>query len=347
MRAAASEKEDYIMLTPKQNLLESLKPDGKPECLNNSFTMLRGIPGDPVFKLVRGNRVRGTTSYDQWGTLILFPEDAPAAIPMVTPENQVIKDLAEWEKYVKVPDLIGRCQEGWEAAIEAEKAIDHEKYLTMTVMGTGIFEQLHMLMTFEDTLMGFLEEPEAMHGLIEAITEYRYNYMKLIVDHLHPDLIVSHDDLGSKNSMFFSPEVFREFFKEPYRRLYDYLHSEGVIVMHHGDSFMEPIVEDMAEIGVQIWQGVLPSNNIEAISEKVGDRMMLMGGIDSVIDRVDATEEEVRTETRRACEAYGHLKGFWPGMTYGGPGTLFPWVEEVIIDEINKYNMERFGVAIS
>ena len=54
------------MLTPKQNLLETLKKDGKPECLCNSFTMFRGIPGDPCFKLIRGNRVRGTTSYDQW-----------------------------------------------------------------------------------------------------------------------------------------------------------------------------------------------------------------------------------------------------------------------------------------
>ncbi len=43
---------------------------------------------------------------------------------------------------------------------------------------------------------------------------------------------------------------------------------------------MEPIVEDMAEIGVDIWQGVLNTNNIPAISEKVGDGMLLMGGVE-------------------------------------------------------------------
>ena len=42
-----------------------------------------------------------------------------------------------------------------EEALEAKSRIDQEKYLTMVVMGTGIFEQLHMLMTFEDTLMNF------------------------------------------------------------------------------------------------------------------------------------------------------------------------------------------------
>ena len=336
------------MLTPKENLLEALKFDkGHPVCLPNGFTMCRGIAGDPVFKLVRGNRVRGTTSYDQWGTMILFPEDAPAAVPLVTPENQVIKDITEWQKYVHVPDLKAKCQEGWEAAIENEKAIDHDKYLTMVVMGTGIFEQLHMLMTFEDTLTNMLLEPEAMQDLINIICEYRLDYMQLIVDHLHPDLIVSHDDLGSKNSLFFSVETFRELFKEPYRRLYDYLHSEGVIVMHHGDSYMEPLAEDMAEIGVDIWQGVLPTNNIPALCEKVGDHMLLMGGIDSVIDREDATEEEIRRETRRALNEYGNCQGFWPGITYGGPGTIYPHVEPIVTDEINRYNMERFGVALS
>lgn len=333
------------MLSPKQNLLEALKHrEGRPECLCNSFTMVRGIPGDPVFKLIRGNRIRGTVSHDPWGTLILFPEDAPAAVPCVTEENQVIKDITQWKKYVKIPDLVEKCQTGWEEAIAARKGISKD-YMATTVMGTGIFEQLHMLMTFEDTLMNMLLEPEAMKELIEAICEYRLNYMRLIVEHLHPDMIISHDDWGSKTSLFMAPETWRELFKEPYRRLYTYLHENNVIVMHHGDSFMEPIVEDMAEIGVDIWQGVLPTNDIPAISRKVGDRMLLMGGIDSVIDREDATEEEIRRETRRACVEYGELEGFWPGITYGGPGTIYPQVERIIVDEIGKYNRERFGVC--
>lgn len=334
------------MITVKQNLLETLKKNGKPACLPNSYTAFKGIPGDPVFKYVRGNRIRGTNSIDVWGTQILFPEDAPAAIPMVTSENQVIKDIAEWEKYLKVPDLKANCRDGWEEAREAKANIDQENYLSMTVMGTGVFEQLHMLMTFEDTLMNFLIEPEAMHELIDVVTEYRLTYMRLIVENLHPDVIVSHDDWGSKTSMFMSPEVWREFFKEPYRKLYSYLHENNIIVMHHGDSYMEPIAEDMAEIGVDIWQGVLPTNNIPNLAKSLDGKMTLMGGIDSIIDRADVTEEEIRNETRRACNEYGNLKHFIPSMTYGGPGTIYPNVESVVIDEINKYNIEKFGITL-
>ena len=334
------------MLTLRQNLLETLKKDGAPVCLPVGFTPFQPLGGDPVFQFVRGNRVRGTTSYDRWGTLILFPEDAPAAVPMVTPENQIIQDLENWKDYVKVPDLIANCSEGWEASIENAKKADRENKLTMVVMGTGIFEQLHMLMTFEDTLTGFLMYPDEMHELIEVVKEFRLTYMKLIVEHLHPDVICSHDDWGSKTSLFMSPDTWREFFKEPYRELYNYLHANGVMVMHHGDSWMESIASDMADIGVDIWQGVLPTNNIGKLTEELDGRMALMGGIDSIIDREDVTEEEIRQETRRCCEEYGHLPHFIPSMTYGGPGTIYPWVEGVVYDEIRKYNTERFGMSL-
>ena len=332
------------MLTAKQNFLETIKPDGKPDRLSACYTALQPIGGDPVFQFVRGNRVRGTDSYDRWGTFISFPEDQPAAVPIVTPQNQVVQDIEQWEKYVKVPDLVANCSEGWEIAKANKAAIDQNEYLTMTVMGTGIFEQLHMLMTFEDSLCNLSIYPDEMHALIDVITEYRLQYMKLIVENLHPDAIVSHDDWGSENSMMMSPDTWREFFKAPYKKLYDYLHENGVMVIHHADSFLEPIVEDMVEIGIDVWQGVLPSNDIVKLSEQLGGRMAMMGGIRSVIDRVDATEDEIRTEVRNCLEKYGHLRNFIPGITYGGPGTLFPHVEPIVIDEIDRWNKAHYGI---
>ena len=332
------------MLTARENVLETIQKGGRPDRLTNCYTAFKPIGGDPVFQYVRGNRVRGTDSYDRWGTFISFPEDQPAAVPVVTAENQVIKDIEEWQEYVKVPDLRAECSEGWEAAKQNKAAIDASEYLSMTIMGTGIFEQMHMLMTFGDTLCSLLLNPDEVHGLIEVITDYRLEYMKLIVENLHPDAILSHDDFGSKTSMFMAADTWREFFKEPYRKLYDYLHANDVLVIHHSDSFCEPIVEDLAEIGVDIWQGVLPTNDIVALTEKLDGRMALMGGIDSIVDREGVTEAEIRQEVQRALSEYGHLSHFMPSHTYGGPGTIFPQVEGVIIYDIDRYNRERFGI---
>ena len=121
--------------------------------------------------------------------------------------------------------------------------------------------------------------------------------------------------------------------------------DHGVIVMHHADSFMEPIIEDMVDLGIDIWQGTLPQNDIPKLQKQLNGRMTLMGGIDaSIVDRVESTEEEIRKEVRRACEEYAPHGHLIPCITYRGPGCLFPHVDSIIDDEIEKYNKEVYGI---
>jgi len=144
--------------------------------------------------------------------------------------------------------------------------------------------------------------------------------------------------------MFMSPEIWCEMIKPQYVKIYGYAKEHGVIVMHHADSFMEPIVEDMVELGIDIWQGVLPQNDIVKLQEQLQGRMVLMGGIDAaIVDLKDASEEVIRGEVQRACSTYGPGGGFIPCMTYGGPGSIFPHVDEIVSDEIDRYNQEVYG----
>lgn len=332
------------MLTRKENFLETLKKDGKPDRLVNQYTPFVPIMVDPVQRYTRSNRVKGTTSKDRWGTTIVWPEDQFAAMPHVTAENKVIKDIKHWRDYVKVPDLVSNCTD-WTDALEMKAGIDQNEYMVMSFMGTGCFEQMHMLMPFEDTLVNMLLAPDEMDELAEAIGEYRFTYAKLLVDNLHPDIIISHDDWGSQKSLFMKPKLWRRYFKPYYKKMYSYMKEHGVIVMHHADSFLEPIVEDMVELGVDIWQGVIPFNDISKLQKQLDGRMALMGGIDSVIDRNNAPEDEIRAETRRVCESFGPAGNFVPSLTYGLNNSIYPHVDPIIRDEINKYNQEVYGVS--
>ena len=62
------------------------------------------------------------------------------------------------------------------------------------------------------------------------------------------------------------------------------------------------------------------------------------------IARKKLTQEEIRKEVRRACEEYAPNGHFIPCITYGGPGCLFPHVDSIIDDEIEKYNKEVYGI---
>ena len=193
--------------------------------------------------------------------------------------------------------------------------------------------------------INFMTEPEAMKDLCEAIGEYRYNGMKLMVDHVHPDVLHSHDDWGSKANLFIQPELWREFIKPSYTKAYGYVHDHGVVIEHHADSFCEQIVEDMVDLHIDVWQGVLPQNDIVRLQKQLDGRMALMGGIDAaIVDRPDSTEEEIRAETRRVLETYCPQGNFIPCITYGGPGTIYPNGDKFINDEIDRYNKEKFGL---
>ena len=324
-------------MQPKEILFELLKKDGRPErqlCQFEAFKSVR----DPIGRYLREDVARGKRAKNKWGVTIDFPEDAPGSMPLITPETKVLKDITHWRDQVKVPDLVSNCQEGWEEAREQAEKARGDSYLSMVTMATGVFEQLHFLMGFEDTLTAFYEHPKEMHELIDCITDYRLTYEKLLVEKLHPDAILSHDDWGTKDNLFMSPEIWREFLKEPYRRLYSYLRENGVVVLHHADSYMAPIVEDMAEIGIQIWQGTLPENNIPVLQKRLAGSMVLMGGIGAAIDRPDSTEEEIRSYVRNVLETCCPGGHFIPSVTYGGPASLYPHVFPIINDEISRYN---------
>lgn len=330
-------------MTPKELFLETIKNGGSPDRLLDQYEAFQPIMIDPVSKFTRGNRKRGTVTKDRWGTTFNWPEDQYAGMPHVTDTDKVIPDITEWRKYVNVPDLVANCTD-WDDAIKlAEETRAKGEKLVMGFMGTGVFEQCHYLMGFEDTLMNLLLEPEAMHELVEVIGEYRLTYAKLLVDNLKPDCILSHDDWGSKNALFMQPDTWREFYKPQYEKIYGYMHDHGVIVIHHGDSYQADIIEDMIDLNISVWQGVIPTNDIVALQKQTEGRITLMGGIDSGIDHATATEEEIRAEVRRACSTYGPGGHFIPSMTYGLTGTIFPHVEPIVSDEIGRYNKDTYG----
>ena len=326
------------MSTPKEIFLELIRPEGQPERQLRQYEALHMCLTDPCNTYLRGNRKRGTTSKDRWGTTILFPEDAPGPMPDTREGLAVCPDIMRWRETVYAPDLEVACTEGWEACRAEARAACGPDHLLAGFMGTGIFEQCHFLMGFEDTLTNLYAHPDEMHALIDYITEYRLTYVRMLIDNLQPDVIFSHDDWGTKNALFMKPEMWREFFKEPYRRFYGYIRSRGVIAIHHADSYLVPIVDDMAEIGIQVWQGVLPENDIPALQAHLNGRLTLMGGFGAAIDRKDATPEDILTYARgvlrRNCPG-GH---YIPSITYGLAGTVYPHVDTYLNQAVDEYN---------
>ena len=81
------------MMTPKENFLELLKPNGQPDRQLCQYEALHMCLNDPINTYLRGNRKRGTVSKDRWGTTISFPADAPGPMPVTADGLAVCPDV--------------------------------------------------------------------------------------------------------------------------------------------------------------------------------------------------------------------------------------------------------------
>ena len=329
------------MLSPRQNLLETIH-GGHPDRFVNQYEYMSLIMGSPYGMRNPYPQKGGPNVVNAWGVTLSFPDNVPGGFPVHTPDKIVIKDIKEWQKYLKVPNVVYDAKE-WEPFIAMAEKVDRSQQFVTYFVAPGIFEQCHYLLEIQNCLMSFYTNPDEMHELIDCLTEWELTYAAEICKYIKPDGLFHHDDWGSQTSTFISPEMFREFYKPAYEKIYGYYRDHGVeMVIHHSDSYAATLVPDMIDMGIDIWQGVMTSNDIPRLIKEYGGKISFMGGIDSAaIDHPGWTREEVAREVRRACTECGKLY-FIPGASQGLAMSTFPGVYDATTEEIDKMSKEMF-----
>ncbi len=295
-------------MTPRENMMAIL--EGRQPEWYGDFQSAVEIMMDPIWKSDSVPR-DGLEHKDSWGTVCVFPPDAPGKHPHVTPGNAVVTDITKWREQLTIPSLDGL---DWSEAEARAAQVDRGERFVEYFSAQGLFERSHFLMGMEEAFCAYLEEPEAMFEMLTAIADYKKRLIKEAAFHIQPDVIFFQDDWGSKQNLFLPPDTWREMIKPLQKEIAQVIHECGMIYVHHADCICEPIAEDMVDIGIDIWQGVIPQNDIVAIQEKTGGKLAMIGGIDGpAIDNPDTPEEAIVAEVRRCVDTYCPAGRFFPG----------------------------------
>ncbi|HSW39574.1 MAG TPA: uroporphyrinogen decarboxylase family protein [Acidobacteriota bacterium] len=337
------------MLTKKQNLLETIR-GGRPDRFVNQYeafdcspnSLFGMIYADPVAAASAMPAPGGDPVKDAWGVTRSWPANVPGPFPVHDEAHKLLKDITKWEKTVKAPRL-DYTQAEWDKFKIKPDEIDRNEVFFTLFGAPGIFEQLHYLMGMDDCLISFYEEPSAMKELIAYVTEWKLDYARLLCDNFAPEVIFQHDDWGSHTSSFLSPDMFGEFFLEPYKKWYGYYKKRGVqLIVHHNDAYSANLVPHMIEMQIDIWQGCVSTNNVSDLIKKYGGKISFMGDIDNgLVDREGWNQELIAKHVRRACEENGKHY-FIPCITQGGKGSVYNGVYDAITLEIAKLSKELF-----
>lgn len=330
------------MLTARENMNEVIK-GGNPDRFVNQYEAIQLLfhPFMMASPLVQPGQL---DVQNAWGVYNSFPEGTPGMFPVHTPDKILIKDIEDWRDYVKAPPL-DFPQEHWDMFKEQYDAVDTSKAYKAAFVAPGLFEQTHHFSEISNALVYYMTNEDEMHDLIKYLVEWELELAEGICSNLKPDMLFHHDDWGTEESTFLRPEMFAEFFVEPYKEVYGYYHDHGVeLVVHHSDCYAATLVPYMIEMGIDIWQGAFSTNNIPELIEKYGKDITFMGGIDNkFVDFEGWTYENCKKVAVEVMEECGN-KYFIPCIAQGGPGSCYPGVYQALADAIDEYNIEKFGV---
>jgi len=137
------------------------------------------------------------------------------------------------------------------AALEQLKSTG--KYLTTGIFMV-LFERMHSLHGFENTLVDLYEDRPAMEALADRIVETHVTLVNEMARRFPGafDGWGMSDDWGTQQAAFISFDLWMDFFFPRYKRIFDAMHAAGCDVWVHSCGKVNEIVEGYIQAGVNV-----------------------------------------------------------------------------------------------
>jgi uroporphyrinogen decarboxylase len=174
-------------------------------------------------------------------------------------------------------------------------------------LGGELFEAAWRLRGLETFLIDLVSRKEMAHYLLDRLAELaRRNAQTLAWAGV--DVLALDDDVGMPGTMMISPTTWREFFRPRLAGIIEAARAAkpDIRVIYHSDGHIEPILDDLVEIGVAAINPVQPEHmDAGRIRRRFGTRLALWGTIGRQTTFAFARPEDIRQEVRDRIEELG------------------------------------------
>jgi len=250
--------------------------------------------------------------YDEWGigrdysamypTIAMFPLEGAGEADIKNHKWPDMKDEG------RVRGLAAKAKNYYE---------NTDKAITATAATSGLFFELgQFLRGPENFLMDMALNEKFVHALfdklLELFIEQNLNYLEPIASYI--EWVEFTSDLGTQNGPFFSIEMFRTFYKEPYRQLFSAVKKAypHVKIFYHCCGGIYDFIPDLIDVGVDILNPIQPlatGMDPGRIKSEFGDVLVFHGAID-IQGAMRGTIKDVRDEVRLRIEQMGYGGGY-------------------------------------
>lgn len=237
---------------------------------------------------------------DIWGGQTCFPSGAAQKI--VRPAIQNLDDARSYKFPNPYDFYMGDLKE-W---------LQKTEYYVFGLTQGIFFMSYWEFFPFLDFMVWCGTEKEKVKYWAEKCADF-YQELALIQADTGIHGLIYADDLAFNSGPFISPQLFKEIFYSPIRRIVEAVKLKGVSVIIHCDGYLPyEMINMLIDLGFDGWQAIQKSagNNIVEVKKKFGDKLTLFGNIDiDILGRGSPkdVEEEVKSVIKSVAPGGGFI----------------------------------------
>ncbi len=177
--------------------------------------------------------------------------------------------------------------------------------------GWTLFERLWLLRGFENSLADLYFRQNEVEYLLDGITEYNIEIARKLIKLGVAEGAYTGDDFGTQREMLISPQMWRKFFKQRYKKLWGIYKSSRIDVFHHSCGNIIGIIPDLIDLGLDVLTPIQPeAMNISELIRSFGKYLSFLGGISTQTTLPFGSPGKVRSEVIESIMILGKYNGY-------------------------------------
>ncbi len=203
--------------------------------------------------------------------------------------------------------------------IEESFAAAGDRYVALSCH-FNLFERLHMLHGFPQTLADLYYEPAKIEKVLDMILEFKLGLFAEL-HRRYPgriDGLFCTDDWGTQQAPFIRGQMFRDFFLHRYRVLTDAAHGYGWHYILHSCGKVNALIPNFLEMGVDVLNLEQPQTyGIEELGRQFAGKTCFLTTADIQTTMPGGNLEKIRAEVRELVDHWATPRGGFIVFNYG------------------------------
>jgi len=217
--------------------------------------------------------------------------------------------IEEVEAY-PFPDLDAEYR--FQGMAERVQAIKARGLAVQGGLGFSTFDYSWLIRGIDKFMMDMIANPEMTAAIMDRVVAILRGVVRRFVE-AGVDIIIWGEDVGTERAMMISPELWRQWIKPRFRSMIETAKTVNpdVITWYHSCGYIEPIIPDLIEIGVEVLNPIQPEAMDPARIKKLyGDKLAFWGTVSVQRTMPWGSPDDVRAEVKERIETVGAGGGF-------------------------------------